>query len=455
MDMNLVGPRPVRPIFLEEYKAAVPGYERRFLVRPGITGQAQVRGGYYTSPRHKLFYEMLHISRRNILFDLQLIVLTFARVMTRIFTTTLLLCWLLIMVLVAPRDFTSAMTLSVGSVTFNILYLVPTLIAVAHLSQRRLEQRRVVAIRSPSDLPLVAFLLWSLIVPFSPMPVEALRGVGWWLCNGIVVFYLVMNSRMVTDRRDTLVAVLVAGTTFMGLFELIPRLMEWAEAGTISQLAGPLVNPTLLSAAVILALPLALTRALADAEGWSVTLYRVSAVTLFLVATLTLSRAGILTTGLVLTLILWSRARLLMTISVLSLVLIVVALGVSGDQRMHPKAAWTDFSNVSARQMKVLKKVADKPKVTDIHQFTGVGGRVLTRMAQQSRNERPRLYFSNMFLTMLVDFGIIGALLFVFFIVRTQLYLFRQVGRVENDSARADLLATAAWTRVYDAVFCL
>ena len=446
-DMNLVGPRPVRPIFLEEHKANVPGYSRRFLVRPGITGQAQVRGGYYTSARHKLFYEMLHISRRTVIFDLQLIVLTFARVMTRIFTTTLLLCWLLIMVIVAPPEFTAAMTVTIGSFTVNILYLVPTLIAVAHLSQRRLEHRRVVAMRTPSDFPLIGFLLWSLmIVPLSPMPLEALRGVGWWLCNGIVVFYLVMNSRMVTDRRGALIAVLVAGTTAMGLFELGPRAVEWVNTGSIGGLVGPLFSPTLMSAAVIIALPLAVTRALSDEDGWARRLYRVGTICLFLIAVLTLSRAGILTTGLVLTIILWRRARLLTFVSLSSLTLIIVLLGASGDERMHPRAAWNDFSRVTARQITVLDAVIEDDATTTVHNYTGVGGRVMARMSRRSADKRPRLYFSNMFLTVLVDFGPLGALLFILFILRSHIYVFRQVGRLQDESARADLLATGAGT---------
>ena len=56
------------------------------------------------------------------------------------------------------------MTLSVGGFTINILYLVPTLIAGLHLAHRRIEQRRVVALRTPADLPLAAFTIWSILI---------------------------------------------------------------------------------------------------------------------------------------------------------------------------------------------------------------------------------------------------------------------------------------------------
>ena len=48
-DMSLVGPRPIRPVFFEELAHELPAYWQRLIVRPGLTGLAQVRRGYETS----------------------------------------------------------------------------------------------------------------------------------------------------------------------------------------------------------------------------------------------------------------------------------------------------------------------------------------------------------------------------------------------------------------------
>src|SRR5215216_6149338 len=53
-DMSLVGPRPIRPRFFEELAAELPAYWQRLVIRPGLTGFAQVRRGYETSMAEKL-----------------------------------------------------------------------------------------------------------------------------------------------------------------------------------------------------------------------------------------------------------------------------------------------------------------------------------------------------------------------------------------------------------------
>jgi lipopolysaccharide/colanic/teichoic acid biosynthesis glycosyltransferase len=65
-DMSLVGPRPIRPRFFEELAADLPAYWQRLVVRPGLTGFAQVRRGYETSMVEKLAHDLEWIADRSV-----------------------------------------------------------------------------------------------------------------------------------------------------------------------------------------------------------------------------------------------------------------------------------------------------------------------------------------------------------------------------------------------------
>ena len=75
-DMNFVGPRPVRPAMAREYASIVPRYGRRFSIKPGLTGLAQLRGGYYCPPRRKTRYDLFYIKKKGFLLDFKLFLLT-------------------------------------------------------------------------------------------------------------------------------------------------------------------------------------------------------------------------------------------------------------------------------------------------------------------------------------------------------------------------------------------
>jgi lipopolysaccharide/colanic/teichoic acid biosynthesis glycosyltransferase len=64
--MSFVGPRPIRPIFFAELAEELPAYWQRLLVRPGLTGLAQVRRGYETSMGEKLAHDLEWIADRNV-----------------------------------------------------------------------------------------------------------------------------------------------------------------------------------------------------------------------------------------------------------------------------------------------------------------------------------------------------------------------------------------------------
>ena len=80
-DMSLVGPRPIRPRFFEELANELPAYWQRLVVRPGLTGFAQVRRGYETSMAEKLAHDLEWIADRSVPLYLRTLVSTAFRIL--------------------------------------------------------------------------------------------------------------------------------------------------------------------------------------------------------------------------------------------------------------------------------------------------------------------------------------------------------------------------------------
>jgi len=68
-DMSLVGPRPERPFFTEQFEKEIPEYRFRLKVKAGLTGLAQVEGKYNTSVEDKLRYDLIYINNYSLLSD--------------------------------------------------------------------------------------------------------------------------------------------------------------------------------------------------------------------------------------------------------------------------------------------------------------------------------------------------------------------------------------------------
>ena len=84
-DMSLVGPRPIRPVFFEELAHELPAYWQRLIVRPGLTGLAQVRRGYETSMAEKLAHDLEWIADRSVRLYLRTVIVTGFRVVAQVF----------------------------------------------------------------------------------------------------------------------------------------------------------------------------------------------------------------------------------------------------------------------------------------------------------------------------------------------------------------------------------
>ena len=76
-DMSIVGPRPERPMFVEQFKEDIPGYMKKHLVKAGITGWAQVNGWRGdTDLKTRIEYDLYYIENWSLWFDIKIILLT-------------------------------------------------------------------------------------------------------------------------------------------------------------------------------------------------------------------------------------------------------------------------------------------------------------------------------------------------------------------------------------------
>ena len=83
-DMAIIGPRPERPVFVSEIAEVMPFYETRHVIKPGLTGWAQVNYSYGESIEDslvKLQYDLYYIKHRSIFLDINIIVKTFSTIL--------------------------------------------------------------------------------------------------------------------------------------------------------------------------------------------------------------------------------------------------------------------------------------------------------------------------------------------------------------------------------------
>ena len=82
-EMSIVGPRPERPIYADEYSKMVKNYDVRYLVKAGLTGYAQIYGRYNTKVSDKVLLDSIYIYTFSAWLDIKLIVLTIMIMFTK------------------------------------------------------------------------------------------------------------------------------------------------------------------------------------------------------------------------------------------------------------------------------------------------------------------------------------------------------------------------------------
>jgi len=83
-EMSVIGPRPERPVFVKRLSKLIPFYKTRHIIKPGLTGWAQVKADYgssNTDSLEKLQYDLYYIKHRGLFLDMDILVKTFSTVL--------------------------------------------------------------------------------------------------------------------------------------------------------------------------------------------------------------------------------------------------------------------------------------------------------------------------------------------------------------------------------------
>jgi lipopolysaccharide/colanic/teichoic acid biosynthesis glycosyltransferase len=269
-EMRLAGPRPIRPVFLNRFKQEIRDYTFRFLAPPGITGIAQLRGGYYTSPRNKLRYDLIYLRNRSLLLDLKIILLTFAKILNRKLSGGFFVLFLFLFVSFIPPSLLPLLYLPLFGVNVSVIQLF--IILVSSCIFLKIGPRQISLFRSPLNLPLVSFVgLTVSLALFSSDPFNTLQGAAYYVVTGFLVSFMIVNS-LGTKTFMTLMVRVVALTSVVlslfGLFQIFMVNYTVALAASlpperildsyarISSIPG---NPKVLAVYLVLGIPLLLS----------------------------------------------------------------------------------------------------------------------------------------------------------------------------------------------------
>ncbi len=406
-DMNLVGPRPIRPIFLATSMREIQNYAARFIVRPGMTGLAQLRGGYFTHPRDKLRYDILYIRNRGMLLDVKLVVGTFVKLLNRWLTLGLLLLLIFLSATFLPALFRGPIQVELGGFNLSPFEALGLLLVAAALV-RQIPAHRLYVYRTPTNWPMLAFVLFSVTTALvSGEVVPRLRDLAYFTGSGFLLFFLVVSGDMDASfaRRATRVIALAAvAVALVGVLEV----MLVTQAGDhIPKITSTLGSPVVLAAYLVLGLPLVLVE-LVCAEGREERDFWVACTTIVVIGVvLTQTRTSLIALWLAVAVFTWRvspRAFRLVVGSALGFMSVMVLVGALKLSPSDLKEDWTRRVNVTetafTNDLWTLKGL--------IGTEPGKGASSVVTVPNPDGHEPQRLKNENMHLTLMLRTGFLG-----------------------------------------------
>src|SRR5689334_15403615 len=294
-DMNMVGPRPVRPVFLATSLRDIPNYAERFRIRPGMTGLAQLRGGYFTHPRDKLRYDRLYIVHRGFWLDFKLVVATFVKLLNRWLTLGLLLGLVFLSASFVPEVFNGPFQFTIGGFRLSPFETLGLLLAGVVLV-RQIPGHRLYLYRTPTNRPMLFFVVFSILAGLLAGDLGArLRDVAYFTASGFLLFFLIVSGEITEEfaTRATRVGALAAvAVALLGILEIVVQ--THATGDGTPRITATLGSPVALAAYLVLGMPLVLVE-LTCADGREERDFWLVCATLVVVGVLlTQTRAGLL-----------------------------------------------------------------------------------------------------------------------------------------------------------------
>jgi len=417
-NMNLVGPRPVRPVFLETFCREIPRYMLRFAVNPGMTGLAQVRGGYFTHPRDKLRYDLIYIRNRSWWLDVRLVTLTFIKVLNRWLTLGVVLTLLFLSAALLPGLFHYPFQIDLGSFKLSPFEMLVAVTA-AWLIVQRSPRHELCVYDTAVNQPMGAFVGFALIAAlFSAEPGAALQGVAYYVATGFFLTFLIVNSRL-TQREASLVA------TVVGLSAVSVSLIGLGQIGLDNQLgqqsaprmSSTLGNPVLLASYLVLGLPFLLTQMLHSRRREQRDLWVACATVALIGVLLTQTRLGLVALAVTVGTFLWRTRYRYLAILALAVALAFTVIVAGRYLRLSP----SEVSAEAARRGEAASQVLTAPPR---ELLLGVGS--TRRVAISPIPEHDSSWIStNMHLTLIRQHGLIGWVLMLWILASVLVALYR------------------------------
>ncbi|TMA70750.1 MAG: sugar transferase, partial [Deltaproteobacteria bacterium] len=414
-DMNLVGPRPIRPVFLATSTREIAHYTARFIVRPGMTGLAQLRGGYFTHPRDKLRYDLLYIRNRSFWLDFRLVAATFVKLLNRWLTLGVVLGLIFLCASFAPALFKEPFEVPLGGFNLSPFEAVGLLLAVTTLV-RQIPAHRLYLYRTPTNRPMVCFVLFSALAGlFGGDLLPRLRDVAYFSASGFLLVFLVVsgevNDRFVV-RATRVVALAAVAVSLLGILEIALETHPTTGGALLAhpgtpRIASTLGSPIVLAAYLVLGVPLVLVE-LAGAERREERDFWLICTTLVIVAiVLTQSRTGLLALWITGSVFTWRASRRTFRVFAGGCVLVVGLLMLTGSLRLSPGAIRAEWARrVSLTGATISSEVRSHRALAGPE--PGKGAVSIVQVEGPGELAPHRAQSANMHLTLMLRAGFVG-----------------------------------------------